>query len=436
MQNIRNLVYNSLINCIENDRYSNLEASSVIEKNTLSPRDRSFYTAFFYGVTEKTITIDYQIRKLSRTPIEKLQTKVLVLLRMGIYQILFMDSVPDHAAINETVAVAKQYVNKGAVGFINALLRAATRQLKSNNGDIKLITPNRERDICGYLSIHYSFPRYLCKLWINAYGEKNAERIMIAENKRSSLTIRVNTLKISRGDYLQKLLLENIDASESKFTEDGINVYSGTSIYSLPNFEDGYFFIQDDSSRMCVEALDPKPFDTVLDACACPGGKSFASAIKMNGQGKIISCDIHDSKLSLIDDGAKRLGIEIIKSVQADSSVFNKEFAEQFDKVLCDVPCSGFGTISKKPDLRLKQLISSQELPRLQLSIANNCAKYVKTGGTLVYSTCTLNPEENENNVLRFCESNPEFRLESMTTKFPYDGEYDGFFIAKMIRIK
>ncbi len=433
MADVRKLVYYSLLSCIENDKYTNLEADSTIEKNGLSAHDRAFYTALFYGVTEKQITLDYQIKKLSKTPIEKLQTKVLVLLRLGFYQILFMDAIPDFAAVNETVALAKGLINSGALGYINGMLRSATKELK-NDGKPSIFTPSKEKDICGYLSITYSYPRYLCKLWVNAYGCENAEKIMFAQNKRSATTIRVNTLKLSRNEYLQKLLNLGFNATASNETIDGIHLHGNAPVTSLPDFENGAFFVQDDASRLCIEALNPAENDTVLDACACPGGKSFACAIKMKNIGQILSCDLHESKLSLITDGAKRLGLDIIEAKQMDGSIYNADLDSRFDKVLCDVPCSGFGTISKKPDLRLKNSDSVKELPDIQLAIVNNCAKYLKKGGTLVYSTCTLNPSENELNVKRFLEQNSEFSLVAETTHFPHESLCDGFYYAKMLK--
>ncbi|MBR2474906.1 MAG: 16S rRNA (cytosine(967)-C(5))-methyltransferase RsmB [Clostridia bacterium] len=434
MQDIRNLVYLSLISCIENERFSNLEADSQIARSELNYRDRAFYTAFFYGVIEKQITLDHQIKKLSKTPIEKLQTKALVILRMGLYQLLYMNSIPDHAAINETVALAKIKLNRGAVGYINGMLRSAQRELKGENGEIKLFVPDKDRDVCGYLSITYSFPRYLCKLWVNAYGTAAAERIMQAQNERNITTIQVNTLKTDRSAYLKRINELGLSAEASSVSDSGIHLVGNAPITSLPDFDNGYFFVQDDSSRLCVEMLGAKEGETVLDACACPGGKSFGSAIKMNNKGRIFSCDLHESKLSLIKSGANRLGINIIEAYHADSAVFKSEWLNKFDRVLCDVPCSGFGTVSKKPDLRLKKSDTLNELVGIQLSIVNNCSKYVKNGGTLVYSTCTLNPAENEENVKKFLEQNPNFELVEMKTNFPYENNYDGFFFAKMIK--
>lgn len=431
--NVRKTVFFSLLSCAENGRYSNLEADTALSRSISDAKDKTFYTVLFYGTIEKQITLDHQIAKLTDSPVSKLQAKVLILLRMGLYQLLFMSSVPDHAAVGETVSLAKELVNKGAVGFINAVLRSAQRTLKDENGNVTLKMPDRTRDICGYLSIKYSYPRYLCKLWIKAYGEEKAESIMHSQNERRGLTLRVNTLKTTREALLNELLENGIQAEASTLTEDGINVTSA-SVAELPHFGDGHFFIQDDASRMAVAALDPREGETVFDMCACPGGKSFAAAIAMNNRGSVYSFDIHENKLSLIESGAKRLGIEIIKTAQNDAAVQVPELIGKADRVICDVPCSGFGTISKKPDLRLKDKESVAGLPELQYSILSTCSDYVKNGGVLLYSTCTLNPAENEDNVNLFLQSHPNFELREIKTNFPCDSLSDGFFFAVMFK--
>lgn len=431
--NVRKTVFLSLLSCAENGRYSNLEADTVLSRSLSDAKDKAFYTVLFYGTIEKQITLDHQIAKLTDSPVSKLQTKVLILLRMGLYQLLFMSSVPDHAAVGETVALAKELVNKGAVGFINAVLRNAQRTLKDENGSVTLKTPDRTRDICGHLSVTYSYPRYLCKLWIKAYGEEKAELIMRAQNERHGITLRVNTLKTTRNELLSELEKSGINAEPSHVTEDGINLASA-SVTELPHFDDGHFFIQDDASRMAVSALDPKEGETVFDMCACPGGKSFATACAMNNKGEVFSFDVHENKLSLIENGASRLGIDIIKTFCQDSSVPNPELTEKADRVICDVPCSGFGTISKKPDLRLKDKESVALLPELQYKILDTCSAYVKKGGRLLYSTCTLNPAENEENVELFLKAHPEFELIEMKNNFPFESLSDGFFFATMIR--
>ncbi len=429
MQNIRKTVYLSLLSCEKNGRYSNLEADSVLKTDAINEKERGFYTALFYGVIERKITLDYQIAKLCDKPLDTLQQSVVILLRMGLYQLLYMGSVPDHAAINETVKLAKETVNSGAVGFINGVLRSAARRLKDENGAVMLITPSRTRDVCGYLSIAYGYPRYLCKIWVNAYGEENAERIMQSMNRPPRLSIRVNTLKISREKYLYLLDDAGYNASPSEITEDGVTV-SGGSVSSLPGYNDGYFFIQDDASAMAIRALGVREGETVIDTCACPGGKSFLMSIYMKNKGRVISSDVHENKLSLIESGKERLGISIIETRCADASVYDASLEGIADKVLCDVPCSGFGTIAKKPDLRHKSKDAIAELPKLQLSILQASARYCKHGGYLMYSTCTLYPAENEENVRAFLALNTDFKLVNMVTNFPYESLSDGFFYA------
>ncbi len=429
MQNIRKIVYLSLLSCEKNGRYSNLEADSVLKADKIDEKERGFYTALFYGVIERKITLDYQIAKLCEKPLDTLQQNVIILLRMGIYQLLYMNSVPDHAAINETVKLAKETANSGAVGFINGVLRSAARRLKEENGNVVLITPDRTRDVCGYLSITYGYPRYLAKIWVNAYGEENTERIMQSMNRPPRLSIRVNTLKISREKYLYLLDDAGYNASPSEITEDGITV-SGGAVSSLPGYNDGYFFIQDDASAMAIRAFDVREGDTVIDTCACPGGKSFLMSIYMKNKGRVISSDVHANKLSLIESGKERLGTSIIETRCADATVFDSSLEGVADKVLCDVPCSGFGTIAKKPDLRHKTKDSVAELPKLQLSILEASARYCKRGGYLMYSTCTLYPPENEENVRTFLALNTDFKLVNMVTNFPYESLSDGFFYA------
>ena len=429
MQNIRKTVYSSLLSCEKDGKFSNIEADTVLKNGDFSEKDRAFYTALLYGVIEKKITLDYQIAKICEKQLTTLQQSVVILLRMGLYQLLYMNSVPDHAAVSETVNLAKETVNSGAVGFINGVLRSAIRKLKKENGSLSLITPDKEKDVCGFLSITYGFPRYLCKVWVNTYGEEDAEKIMQALNRPQRLSIRVNTLKISREKYLYMLDEAGYHAFPSEITDDGIHLCGG-NVSSLPGFNEGLFFIQDDASAMAIKAFGVKDGETVIDTCACPGGKSFLMSIYMKNKGKVISSDIHQNKLSLIESGKERLGISIIETRCADASVFDSAFEEAADKVLCDVPCSGFGTIAKKPDLRHKTKDAIADLPKLQLSILQASSKYCKHGGYLMYSTCTLFPAENEENVRAFLTICPEFKLVNMVTNLPHTSLSDGFFYA------
>ncbi len=426
MQNIRQAIFDSLFSAEIKERFINLESDSFLKKNELSTRDRGFYTALLYGVTERRITLDYQIGVLTASPASKLQDKVRILLRMGLYQIYFMDSVPVHAAVGETVEIAKKAVNPGAVKLINGVLRRASEEKE-------LHLPEKEKDLCAYLAIKYGFQKWMVKLWMRAYGDSRAESICERLCRSAGISLRVNLLKISRANYLKMLLDNGFSAKASNICEDGIILEKG-SVSALPGYNEGLFFIQDDASRLSVYALSPKPGEALLDCCACPGGKSFAAAIAMENKGEIISADIHENKLSLISAGAERLGISIITPMCADASDYRAEFESRFDRVICDVPCSGFGTIAKKPDLRFKDKGSVSALPELQLSILQNAARYVRPGGVICYSTCTLNPAENEDNVKAFLTSREDFEMLDIKTVFPT--ETDGFFYCTMRRKK
>lgn len=425
----------SLLSCEENRRYTNIELDVMLNRTDFNARDKAMYTVLLYGTTERRISLDYQIYKLSNKEVTKFDPPVRQLLRMGLYQLIYMKSVPDHAAISTTMELAKQYANMGAIGFINFLLREAQRKLTDESGEYKLITPDRKRDICGYLSITYSLPRFLCKAWVKEYGEEQAESVMKALDKPAPTTLRVNTLKTDRDSLIAEIESAGIKAIPSENTDDGVILPEGGAIATLEALKLGKCFVQDDASRLCVKALDPREGETVFDLCACPGGKSFAAAIAMKNKGVIRSFDLHESKLSLITDGAKRLGIDIIEAKAQDSTEPIPELFESADRVLCDVPCSGFGTVAKKPDLRNKTAESIRDLPTLQLRILENGAKYVKKGGVLTYSTCTVMRAENEGNVECFLALHPEFTLESSRTLLPDEGT-DGFFFARMRKAK
>jgi len=435
MPDPRKAALTSLISCEENERYTNIELDITIKRSDFSEKEKSLYTVLLYGVTERRISLDYQIYKLSSKDVSKLDIPVRHLLRMGLYQLIYMKSIPDHAAISTTMELAKKYVNAGAIGFVNAILREAQRKLKTEDGVYKLFTPDRTRDICGYLSITYSLPRFLCKAWVKEYGEERAESIMQALDKPAPTVLRVNTLKTGRDALIAEIEAMGYKSIPSEKTNDGIILPEGGSITSLDAVNLGKCFVQDDASRLCVSALDPQEGETIFDLCACPGGKSFAAAIAMKNKGSIRSFDLHESKLSLINDGAKRLGIDIIVAQAFDSTQPIPELFETADRVLCDVPCSGFGTVAKKPDLRNKTAESVRALPSLQLKILENGAKYVKKGGVLTYSTCTVLRAENESNVEAFLALHPEFTLEKSQTLLPDEGT-DGFYFARMRKIK
>ncbi len=424
----RELTYTLLQKAEKNSQFLNIALDHALNTGGMSEQDKALAAALVYGVTERRLTLDYQITRLSNRPADSLDLSARTALRIGLYQLIYLDRIPPHAAINETVAL----VPRKASGFVNAILRAYTRQPQC-------LLPNREDGIAEFLSIAYSVGLPLCRKLIADYGEKRAESILKGFEKIPPTTLAVNTLRVSR-----EALQDRIAGAEpTQLSKNGLLVKG--AVRSLYGFEEGLFFVQDEASQLCVEALDAREGDTVMDICSCPGSKSFGSAIRMNNTGRILSYDLHEKKLSLIESGAKRLGITIITPSAHDGREFIPELAESAHRVLCDVPCSGFGVLSKKPELRYKDLSVSAALPDIQLAILETACRYVRRGGTLVYSTCTIFSEENEKNILRFLERHPEFTLTPFSvgeetishgylTFLPDTYPTDGFFIAKLVR--
>lgn len=424
----RQLVFSLLQKAEKNRQYSNIALDHALEQSDLSSADRALASILFYGVIERRITLDYRLSALSARPIEQLDGGVRTALRMGLYQLIYLDRIPPHAAIFETVSL----VPRKSAGFVNAILRAHTRAPK-------LVLPDPDQDPIASLSVAYSVSPAICDLLIGIYGKEETERILNGFCHPAPTTVRVNTLKTSRDALSAKL--EGAEATELSPT--GLRIRG--SVRELYGFEEGLFFVQDEASQICVNAIGAKPGDRVADICACPGSKSFGMAMDMQNQGEILAFDLHQKKLPLIESGAKRLGLSIITCAARDGREFLPELEGALDRVLCDVPCSGFGVLAKKPELRYKDPAESAALPRIQTDILENACRYVKAGGTLVYSTCTILPEENENNVRRFLARHPEFSLapfpmgekeitEGMITLFPHIHGTDGFFIAKMVR--
>lgn len=415
--------------------YSNLILDTALRRNPLSDADRGFLTALLYGVIERRLTLNYLIDALSDRPAARLDTDVLILLRMGIYQLRYMDRVPPHAALNETVALAPRH----AKGFVNAVLRQYTRVGK----DIKL--PDRQDDTIRYLSVAHSVPEELCSRFVDIFGADRADAILAHANTTPPITLRVNPLKVDAASLRQKIEAAGVPVEAALHTPDALRLPHGGNPTALPGFAEGEFFVQDEASVLCTKALDAKAGMTVLDICACPGSKSFGAAMDMSDCGKLLSFDLHKNKLSLIESGAARLGLTIISTAARDGREFDPTLEKIADRVLCDVPCSGYGVLAKKPEIRYKAPSLAAPLPDIQLEILENAARYVKIGGVLLYSTCTLLPEENEQNVARFLAHHPEFSLcpftagdidapDGMLTLTADRHGTDGFFMAKLVR--
>ena len=433
----RALAFGVLKNAQAQGTYSNIAVDNVLKKNELSEADKGLLTVIVMGVTERRLTLDYIIDKLASSP-EKIDAETRALLQMGVYQMVFLDKIPEYAAINETVELAP----RRSRGFVNGVLRSLQRAKHSSG--IDSLMPDKETNGSEYLSVRHSMPLDVCEKFIEIYGVDRAEKIFDIFNRAPRLTLRVNTLRISREKYAELLAQRGISYELSARLDNAIMLDS-VSFSTLPGFEDGYFFVQDEASQTCVEVIGAMAGERVIDCCSCPGSKSFGMAINMKNEGEVYSFDLHKSKLSLIEKSAERLGIDVISVAERDARKPDESLLGSADRVLCDVPCSGLGVMAKKPEIRYKKLSEFARLPEIQRDILEKSSAYVKPGGVLVYSTCTVLPEENEKNVLAFLSAHPEFEAvdfvalgrESrggMMSLSPDEDGTDGFFIAKMKR--
>ena len=346
--NVRQTALTVLTRCDRDGSYSNLALDAAIRGGNFSPADRALLTTLVYGVIERKVTLDYLIDRLSDRPAAQIDPQVRCILRLGLYQLRYLDRIPPHAAINESVSLATRKTS----GFVNAILRSYLRRCR------ELTLPQKEDGILPYLSVTYSFPEPLCARFVEIFGEERAERVLEAFSHRPPNTVRVNTLRISREELLARL---GADAAPSPISPDGVIVEGADALRQ--GLSEGLFFVQDAASQLCVRTLDAQSGDTVIDACCCPGSKSFGAAISMGNEGVLYSFDLHRNKLSLVERGAADLGISILRTDARDSRTFDQTLVGVADRVLCDVPCSGFGVIAKKPEIRSKDPADSAALP-------------------------------------------------------------------------
>ncbi len=443
MMNAREAAFSVLQRVLYESAYSNLALNECIKENNFTSVDASFLTALVYGTLERLVTIDYIIRKLSSVPFRKIEPATLIILRIGIYQLLYMDKVPDSAAVNESVKLAKEKKLFKSSGFINGLLRSFLR-----NG--KTYSMPDEKDKSRYLSVKYSCPEYLVKLWLDAYGVEITLGILESLSGRPPLCIHANTLKVTPDELIEHLKSECVEALKASVLPNMLTLKNTGAVDSLKAFKNGEFFVQDESSALCAYLTSAKPDDTVFDICSAPGGKAFSMAMMMQNTGVLKAFDVHVHKIKLIEAGAFRLGIKNIKTSVRDGAEDN-ELCEKADIVLCDVPCSGFGIVRRKPEIRYTKEESYSELSPLQYKILENSAKLVKKGGVLQYSTCTLNPRENSEITEKFLRFHPEFKPRELKlpcgverkieesrnqiTVFPDKNGGDGFFVASFERV-
>ena len=421
-------------------KYINLALNSH-SLDGISKEERAILTSLLYTTVEKKLSYDYYIASLSKRSLDKIDSRVLNILRLGACQIIDMKSIPDFAAVNESVKLAK---NPGEKAFINAVLREISRKAEK----CELPLPPYEKNVARHFSVKFSLPLWIVKKFITELGEEDAVKLFELFNSEPPLTVTVNSLKISRENFLKELYRSGISAEKSSISPLSVRIFDKVNPKNIYGYEEGYFFVQDEASALAVLALSPKKNEKLFDVCSAPGGKSFSSAILMEGCGKILSADLRRSKLSLIENGASRLGFSsLIEVIENDASETRPEYTGAFDKLICDVPCSGLGVISKKPDLRYRSEEGASELPGLQYKILSASSKYLRAGGEMIYSTCTLLKEENEEVVKRFLFENPDFSavdfeigsLRSTAgalTLYPHINGTDGFFISKLRKIK
>ncbi len=428
--NTRKIALDLLARYDAGEAYINLAIGRACE--TLPDSDRRYLTALIYGTVERLITLDYYIGALARR--SEIDPTTRDILRLGLYELLYMHT-PAHAAVNECVKLTR---TRGEASFVNGILRAAVRN------PARLVPPPREKNLARHLSVAYSVPLRTVRLLLDILGEQT-EAFLTSVNTPRGMTLHVNTTRTTRDDYIAALAAEGIESSPTPNADSGITLTSSLPPRALPDWDGGYAWVQDEASQIAIQALGCKPDMTVVDVCACPGGKSFAAACEMQGKGHILSRDLHASKLSLITDGAARLGLSCIEVGEHDATVLDPALVGSADRVICDVPCSGLGVLSKKADLRYKDMEAADRLPALQTSILETVSQYVKAGGVLLYSTCTINPMENEGVTDAFLASHPDFAPLDFTvgnlvsneghlTLYPHIHGTDGFYIALLKR--
>ena len=428
--NPREAALTVLIKIDKRGSYANKLLSSVFEQNRYSELDRAFINELVMGCIKNRILIDYYIMKFSKVRIKKMSVQVRNLLELGAYQILFLDRVPDSAACNESVNLAKKYAGRSA-GFINGVLRALSR----GNASVRL--PDKTENLCEYLSVAYSYPVWIVEKLLEDYGGEFCEEILKSSNAAYPPAIRINPLKApsDREELLSGLLDDGIDVTPSVKLDNCYYVNGSLDVYNSEKYKSGWYTIQNQSSQLVAAVLDPQPGELVIDVCAAPGGKTTHIAELMKNRGRIIAFDIHMNKIELIRRNAERLGISIIEAALHDSTKTDVSLCKMADKVLADVPCSGLGVVNVKPDIKYnRQPEDIAELLEIQRSILSAAAEYVRCGGVLVYSTCTIFKDENERQIEKFLADHSSFNLVSEHKLFTHKYGGSGFYIAKLKR--
>ena len=429
--NTRELVLEMLIEIIEKNQYSHLVLRDVLDKyQYLSKQERAFMTRLTEGTLEHLIELDYIIDSFSKTKVRKMKPMIRSILRMSVYQIKYMDSVPDSAVCNEAVKLAKRHGFGQLSGFVNGVLRNISR----NISDVRY--PD-QKDMVRFLEVKYSMPQWIVKQWINDYGMEKTEQILKGFDRENPLSIRTNTLKCTPEELRDKLKAEGVTVEPVKDLDYAFYISGFDYLNGLQSFEDGLFYVQDVSSMMAAELAALKENDYVIDVCAAPGGKSTHLAEKLKGTGMVEARDLTDYKVDLIRDNIDRHELHNMKAVLMDATSYDEASVNKADVLICDLPCSGLGVLGRKTDIRYKiSPEQEKELMELQRQILDTVHQYVKPGGTLVYSTCTIDKMENEDNVRWFADKYKDFVLKEERQLLPGQLGGDGFFLAKFIREK
>ncbi len=438
MQNPRQVALEVLIHVYKNKAYSNLAVNKMIKKYKIE--ETGLIREIVYGVIENQIYLDYIIGKLVKTGLKKLKSEVHIILRMGLYQMIFLDHTPPYAVVNESVKLTKKYSYRH-VGFVNAVLRNYERNKE------EMTLPDKKKDIVQYLSVKYSYEPWLVKQWLKTFDADFTEDLLQAGNSTPELTIRVNTLKTNVDFITKELENQDVKVSKGKYMDEALIVKGSNLIDHNKWYNSGYYQVQDESSMLAVRALDPQPNDTMIDICSAPGGKTIYAAELMKNKGKIIARDIHEHKLKLLNDRAEKHGIHIIETQVFDGLNYDPNLSQKADKVLVDVPCSGYGVIRRKPEIKYNRSKEDfKELAKIQYQILEQASKYVKNKGTLLYSTCTISSQENMDVIRKFLNHNSDFKIDLLEKEpfenfnaeegavqlFPNLDGTDGFFICKM----
>lgn len=443
--NSREIAFNILYDIFDRKAYSNIALNKHLKKDYILDNDKSLIKEIVFGTIERKYTIDYIISILAKNGLKKIENNVLIILEMSLYQLMYMDKIPEYAAINEGVSLSKKRMGLSVSKFVNAILRNYLRQINNIN------FPSKGTNLLTYLCINYSYPEWIVKRLLNNYDADTSEKILKSLNEKPELCCRLNTLKLKADTFKEILKQRGLIFKPGLYNNEAFYI----NLKNIENdelYKKGYLQVQDEAAMLVSKVLNPQPGDTIIDVCSAPGGKTTHIAQMMENKGAIYAFDVHMHKIDIINKNCKRLGIDIVKTFLYDSTKINKNFMNLADKVLVDVPCTGIGIIRKKPDIKLKQYKPKdiELLNEIQLNILLSSSCYVKKNGFLVYSTCTIGKEENQLIIKKFLEKNKNFRIidindflpETLKNRendfvqfIPYKHNIDGFFVCKMQRL-